>query len=434
MMPGVMTPSLRYKPPAAFDMPFGTVSMRSKSDWSGISLFEGEIMKDSMVGFHFAMVDTERTKITPAVNSRASGYAWGDGTVRGCIDGNLGGRMDEYFGQISSLFRRSTPQDYVARHKESFPDEKIAMVTDANGNLFWNLGHWIYTDGELHQHYRERFLGPQTALIIPDCGSPEIGALELDRIPEWVAHAVYGQQLIKGGDPVGLLCCDRDTKRPLASEFAGDFSHIVKLPYLASINRRIFEANIQMLHGLVDTAQMSELSRLASEQDCKNLVAKTNRLDPLIRSVIRGDHVTFHVSEQEDVVVEKLGDAGYSRDEYDLHQGRLWIALKRSCFGHSMIGMDYDGKTLSMLKVYTDFSRKGLMVEQVAELMLRISRAFGLNIRDGLLMSNGGDQRLGQLENGKVALIDRIGCTDLLYRGREGYGITSAFIFSEDGL
>ena len=425
---------LTYKPPAAIEMPFGTVSIRNKENaWSGISLFEGEIMKDTTIGFHFAMIDTESTRITPAVNSRGSGYAWGDATVRGCIDGDLGGRMGEYFGQVASVFRCSTPQDYAIAHLARLPGEKIAMVTDGNGNLFWNLGPWIYTNGELHQHYRERFLGAQTALIIPEEGCPRIGALDLDRIPEGVAHAVYGQRLINGGDRVSLLCSDKDTKRPLAAEFAGDFSHIVKLPYLASVNRRIFEANIRLLPALADMSGMSELSRLAFEQDCKNLVAKTVKLDPLIRSMILGERVAFDIPEPENVAIEKLGNAGYSMEEYDLTSGKLRIALKRSTFGHSMVGMDYDGKTMSMLKIYTDFSRKGLMLEQVAELMLRIARAFSMNIKDGLLMSNGGDLRLGQIDgSGKVTLIDRtLNCPDLLYRGREEYGITSAFIFTE---
>jgi len=419
-------------------MPFGRVTLHAKPQRrGGITLLEGKIAKDTPVPFHLALVDLQRVSVNPMVNALGQDYAWGDATVRGYIKGDWDTWMKDYFDEVAAVFRRATPQRFVRQFAASLKEAQIQMVTDANGNLFWNLGHWIYLHGTLYQHYRERLHGKQTAFVQPLDTLPSIGAINLreGKSTDGIQYAVSGQRLIRGGEIVDLLSFDTETGRPLSAEFVGDFSHLVRLPFLPSLSRQIFEANVRILPGEVDLSVMSSHARIVFEQDIRNRLARTRRIRPLIERIIRGETISIEVEEAETEVLEALAKSDYSPDDYSFTGGTqtLRIAFKKSRFGHSLIGLDSERQTLFNLKVYTDFSRRGLTLEETAALLLQAAGNLGLEVADAILMSNGGDLRTGLVdETNSVALIENsVEGDDLLYRGKSEYGITSAFIFTE---
>jgi hypothetical protein len=379
------------------------------------------------ITFHLAFVDLKRVAVTPLVNQAGLGYKWGDATVRGYISGS-----PEYFAEVNSVFRRLTLHDYFASFTAG--GDKL-MATDANGNLFWNLGHWIFTGGKLYRHFREVLRGGQTALIMPHDSVPLIGAVDFGRrdVFAGIRHAVFGQRLISGGQIVNILSTDKETGRPIVSEFAGDLNPLVAVPRIPSLSRQLFASSFDLLPEEVDPTGMSELARKVFEQDRPNLIAKSGTLHPLIKSVVAGKEVAFTVEESEQMIRAALKSAGYGSDySYESGTKTLRFAFRRAGFGYSLIGLDAGRETLFIGKTYTDFSRKGLTLEETALLLRAVCGSFGAEVADALVMSGGGDLRIGLAEaRAKLKLISTSEEGEpLLYRGGKNYGITSAFTFS----
>jgi len=188
----------------------------------GLVLFEAELVKkgstpngkDQSIPIHFMVVDMHELDVEPVANPLGLEYAWGDGTVRGYIDMDWQDWGSQYFSEVAGVFRAYTLDRFVQEREKS----RVVAAADANGNLFWNLGHWLFSESTLFSHYREELLGPQGAFFMPFEGLPSIGALSLDSADgrENIRAAVSGQRILRDGKIVGFTQTDAQTGRPLA--------------------------------------------------------------------------------------------------------------------------------------------------------------------------------------------------------------------------
>jgi len=381
-------------------------------------------------------VDTTRVGIKPMVNVSGDGFKWGDSTVRGYADLSEYSWTSRYFSQVSSVLRSRTLDDYAAEFVKTSNNARVIMATEANGNLFWNIGSWVFANGALHHHFRERVNGQQTSLILHHNNSPMIG---ISDIPNFLAQtnydAVSGQRLLADGRKLCITDRDPDTRRPLVCEFVGDMSVVSKIPFLSSVQLAIFLSNIRLLEEDVDTTGMSEYSKMIFDRDAHNFLSRSNEMSAVIRNVVNGKPISLKVTEKETVVREAMNSVGYSDDEYiyDRTSQTLTAKFMRSEFGHSITGLDDTGRTLLVFKLYTNNERQGLLIEEVLDAFTHSAAEIGHELRDAILMSSGGDLRIGLCEGSlPLRLLKRSSSgSNLLYKGAESYGVTSAFIFYE---
>lgn len=397
----------------------------------------GTVVYPSTLVFHQVVVDPSCVDLTPLVNESSHDIYWGDATVRGYVPLPFPER-EVYYSQIKAKFRRFTLASYRANldHLCHTPlSGRILMVADANGNLFWNLGQWVFTQGVLYQHFREKLVGSHTALFMDQAENLQIGALNLDQ-PLEVKWAISGTRIIREGRSVNLAEIDPDTQRPLLAEFYGDFNQVIQGGFSPLVSRALFRANVELYPQFTPLPRMltpiDDTTARILGRDFRGSFGKTSTLSPLIRAAYRGEAAEFIVEKDKDVLEEKLQKAGYRkgklsrRGTYQINPFR--IRFKRATFGHSLISTTEEGKLL-LTKTYSDpFTRKGLTIEDTARLAKRSASLLGFSIKDGILTSSGGDIRI-EVEN--KLLKESLSGETLLFWGEEEYGITSVLIFSQ---
>jgi len=407
----------------------------------GIRIFEGKVPARKVSGerctlpFHLTDVDLIKTSISLSVNHLGKDYKWGDATVRGYIDQSQIGWMKQYYDEVNGLLRAKTLNFHVKDFLTSNPQQNVVMATEANGNLFWNLGSWAFVDGILYQHYRERLEGKQTCLILPVGEKPRIGVLDMTNISDFFGcSAVSGQRLMLDFKKIGILDIDPGTERYLSAEFCGDFSVVSRLPFLRSVQLAVFLSNIKTSDENATTDGMSEFSRRIFEQDIGCFLSKTSGLSDLIKKIVLGETATLDVAEDRDEVIGAMVRSGYRFDDFifDGSTHQLTARFKRSIFGHSIAGIDPSGERLLAFKIYTNNERDGLTIEKSLDSFIAAASTIGFKIKDAILMSSGGDLRIGLCKGKAPPKLLNISSDgeNLLYKGGSEYGITSAFIFS----
>lgn len=400
----------------------------------GIELFETEItMRKGMSIVHNIIIDSNDMDLALLVNSKVADYHWADATVRGLVP--FEDWMKEYFEETDRTFRAMTVVDYA----DQIPS--AMMVTEANGNLFWNLGNWVFSNRTLYQHYREVLHGKHTAFVHHHSMGNQIESIDFDKENpfEGIEMAVSGIQIISGGKMIGLFNKHPITNRLLVSDFYGDISHLVNTVMCVPISKHLFYSLSTIEPEQVDIEKMSPLARKVFDHDIKSKLSKYTQLEcPALEKAIEGEPICVKVNDAVRVA-HNLDRFGYreepnlrSRGDYRLEEDKLTVRLLRSTFGHSMISTCNDGVVL-LTKVYTDNSRKGGFVEDMAEVILETSTKLGLNVRDTVITSNGSDLRIYQLGQNPHLLSHSKSGIHLTYRGDANYGITSAFAISKRG-
>jgi hypothetical protein len=400
----------------------------------GIDLFETEItMRKGMAIVHNMIIYSDVVNLALLVNSEVAEYNWADATVRGLIP--FESWMEEYFEETNKVFRAMSVVDYA----NQLPSAKI--VTEANGNLFWNLGNWVFSNETTFQHYREVLQGKHTAFVQHHSRGCQIETIDFDKEHpfEEIEMAVSGIQIISGGKRIGLLEQHPTTERLLVSDFYGDISHLVNTAMCVPINEHLFYSLSTIEPEQVDPEKMSPLARRVFDYDILSKLSKYTQLEcPTLEKAIEGEPICVKVDDATSVS-HSLERFGYRREsrlslrgDYHLEGDKLRVRLLRTTFGHSMISTCNDGVVL-LTKVYTDHSRKGGYIEDMVEVIMEASYKLGLNVRDTIIASNGGDLRIYQLGQDPHLISHSKSGIHLTYRGDANYGITSAFAISKRG-
>jgi hypothetical protein len=397
----------------------------------GINFFESQrTMRNGTCTIHNLVIDPRDIDLSIAVNSLANNYHWADCTVRGLVP--YEDWMKEYFEETSRLFRAKSVKDYAK------DNPKAICVSEANGNLFWNLGSFVFSNGNLFQHYREKFHGKQVALVHAQNGHYEIGAIDFNQGNPFkrIDYAVSGIPIITNGIQSQFFEPHQLTGRLLIAEFFGDMSQLLNTAMCVPLNRHLFYSLSQVEPEEVNLKKMSDLSRKVFEKDIKNKLSKYQGLSSgVLYSAMHGEPIRVRLDNFEsEQINQNLNRFGYENNpklqsigDYCIDNKFLNIRLLRATFGHGLTSICKDGIVL-FTKVYTDETRKGGYIEDMAEVVTESASDLGLIVKDTLVTSNGGDLRIYMPNSSRGFLSHSNSGMPLSYKGDINYGISSAFL------
>ena len=400
---------------------------------TNINIFENERkVRNGTCTIHSLVIDPRNMDLSVAVNSLGNNYNWADSTVRGLV--SYEEWMKEYFEETAKIFRRKSVKDYA---KES---QEVVVVTEANGNLFWNLGNFVFSKGNLFKHYREKICRKHAALIHKSSGSYEINSIDFDKKNPFneIDYAVSGIPIITAGEKSEFFKPHPLTGSILIAEFFGDLSQLLNTAMCVPVNNHLFYSLSQIEPEEVSLGKMSSLSKRVFEKDMKNKLSRFEGQNcQVLYSAMNGEPIRVKINGFEPELIEKrLKQFGYTKSPrleyigtYKIDNKFLNIRLLRSTFGHGLTSICEDGRIL-LTKVYTDDSRKGGYVEDMADIAVEEASQLGLTIKDTLITSNGGDLRV-YMPNSKIGFISHSASgMPLSYKGGEDYGITSSFLIN----
>jgi hypothetical protein len=295
-------------------------------------------------------------------------------------------------------------------------------VHNGNGNLFWNLGHFVCVDGLLFHHFRERLTGRHTALIQDNC-RVHIGVVDPTTICRQESWAVSGIRILRNGDVVDLLATDPETGRPVVNEFYGDLSHII----------RGFRLSLGFAGRMFDEAR--------DQSAIDGSFSKSAHSSPWMRDAVSGFTVNCRLTDDDDSdnVRERCSEYGYREapwhaslqgGEFALNAPRqMALSPVRATLGHSVLASTEDPERFVLVNTYTDPSRKGFTIEDTARLVRRVGASLGHGVKDGLLLASSGDPRIILHDSGTLTCLehDRQG-QRLLFKGGIDYGLSNMFL------
>lgn len=393
------------------------LSWRSANGGSRLEVWETTVPSRSRepITIHALPLDLSRCDLLPVVNSEGQGVSWRDDIVRG-----MRAWDSAHMESMRACFRRS-PYELTG---EMIRSNRLLGIVNGNGNLFWNLGHFVCLNGAVFHHVREHLAGVHTALI-SDGGRARIGAVDVSSF-ERSSWAVSGIRVLRGGDPVDLLETDPETGRPVAAEFYGDLSHIVRGFRLSlGFARRLFD----------ETADC-----LPAEQ---GLFHKSAHVSPWLRHAVSGLPVTCSLDDGDErqTVLKSCHSYGYREVAWGApmlagdfaldHAGHMAIAPLRATLGHSLLVSTTDPDRLILVNTYTDASRKGFTIEDTADLSRRVAQSLGYDAREALLLSSSGDPRIILNDRGLECLEHDTQGQRLLFKGGLDYGLSNMLLVCE---
>jgi hypothetical protein len=364
---------------------------------------------------HAALLPLDRLTLVPAVNPAGHGYGWKDGIVRGMLPWD-----QEHMARMNAVFRKS-PGRYL---DEAGHPEAVVAILSGNGNLFWNLGHFVFTASALYHHVREHVCGRQTALL-HDASGLRLAVVEPNRLGADTRFAVSGMRILRGGEPVDLLAADPDTGRPAVHDFYGDLTHVLHGFRLSvTLSRRLFQAASRVLHC-----------------DGREYFAKAEALGPLLRDAVCGYPVTCPLAPGDDSedVRASMSRFGYTErgwgerltaGSFALHgEGLLALACRRATLGHSVIASTEDPRLILLVNTYSDPDRKGFTLEDTARVVCRVASSLGHRAQDALVLSSSGDPRIVLRHGNELVCLERNRRGEtLLFKGGLGYGLSNVLL------
>lgn len=367
---------------------------------------------------HATELKLDRLDLDVVVNADAQGQRWEDAVVRGT---QPWGR--QHMAEMERLFRRS-PAEYL--RELSDPSAVIALL-NGNGNLFWNLGHFVICRGTHFHHFRERPVGCQTMLIAND-QSIKIDTVNMAELGSDTRFAVSGCRILRDSDPVDLVATDPQTNRPPLADFYGDMTHVLHGFRLSlALSRLVF-------------FQVSQRRRMGEHE----IYERARTLSPLIVDAVCGHPITCVLDSDDPIddirtrmeefgYLEHGGDERLTPGSYFLHdQHLLAIAFRRATLGHSIIASTRDEKTLLVVNTYTDATRKGFTLEDTARLVRRVGWSLGHEVVDAMILASSGDPRILLCEGERWRCLEKNARNQtLLFKGGLDYGLTSFIAVSE---
>jgi len=393
-------------------------SWRSASGGHRLKVWEATISSRNAVPItvHALPLDLDRFELLPSVNREGQGVNWRDDIVRGMRAWDAA-----HMESIRTCFRRN-PCELAG---ETISSNRLVAIVNGNGNLFWNLGHFVCIDGLVFHHVREHLAGVHIALV-QDGPRARIGAIDVAAFGR-SSWAVSGIRILRGGDPVDLLETDPQTGRPVATEFYGDLSHIVRGFRLSlGFAQRLFE----------ETAE-----RLPAQH---GMYCKSTQVSPWLRHALAGLPVTCGLddADERETILDSCRQHGYREiawggrmlagDVAVNSSGHMAIAPLRATLGHSVLVSTGDPDCLILVNTYTDASRKGFTIEDTADLARRVARSLGHDAREALLLSSSGDPRIILNDGGRLACLEHD--TDgqrILFKGGLDYGLSNMLLVCE---
>lgn len=260
-------------------------------------------------------------------------------------------------------------RDFAARH----PHERIAAWM-GNGNLLANPHFAAYAEGKIYclagepAHFAAR---AYTSLVVR-AGGVSIEPVRYARparvLPESVLCAAFGQQIVRGGEPLGSA---ELLRKAIAGEFF-DLRHLFLFPRIGRGTDRWVDAG------------------LAAFRDDAGRLLPAVLEDALAGRPVEADAREFAAGE----VACALEAKGYTLarrpsrpGDYRLAAGVLRFVPLPGVYPHSMVGIRADG-TLMAAAVSGLSNRAGLTIATASEFMCR------LGARDALLVDNGADVTL----------------------------------------
>lgn len=367
---------------------------------------------------HAAPIQLDKLTLAPAVNALGQGYVWKDGIVRGIVPWD-----QEHMIHMNQHLRKS-PREYLGELEAS---ESVVAILNGNGNLYWNLGHFVFVKGKLYHHFREHLCGPQTVLL-QDANGCRLATLGVDALSQKVDFAVSGCRIIHQGEPVDILSIDHETGRPVISEFYGDMTHVLHGFGLGrSLARRVFTESSQLVNW-----------------EGRSYYAKGDRSSAMLADAACGHPITCVLSSDDNIgpIRDSLNRYGYSEcrwgerltsGTFAFHKDNvLALAYRRATLGHSVIASTTDPNVLLLINTYTNQNRKGFTLEDTARLVLQSAASLSHCVKDALVISSSGDPRiiLRRSEN-FFCLQNNSQGELLLFKGGVDYGLTSILMVTE---
>lgn len=342
-----------------------------------------------------AWLEMDPRRIRPALSVQE---AWNGslGLIRGVrengvtIEDHIREELDER-GRVRDAGRRIFGAEEmrrdvwtVERHLAEFaarrPGERVAAWM-GNGNLLANPHFAGYQDGTLYCLAGEpaHFAARSYTSLVARAGGVSIETLRY-RAPGRVLSekgaditaeircATFGQQIVRGGEPLGG---EELLRKASAGEFF-DLRHVFLFPRIGRGRERWVDAG------------------LAAFRDGSGGLLRAALEDALNGRPVKADVREFDTEE----VAHALAAKGYTPSrrparpgEYSLAGGALRFVPLPGIYPHSMVGIRADGTLLAVAASGLS-NRAGLTLESAAELMRR------LGARDAILLDNGGDVTL----------------------------------------
>lgn len=364
------------------------------------------------ITMHIALISLDMFSLATAVNPVGQSYVWKDEIVRGMSKWD-----QQHMAHMNDFFRKN-PQQYL---NEYIDVNSVVTILNGNGNLYWNLGHFVYTNGKLFHHFRERFSGPQTALV-KDTSGVRIGTVDVTSLGKDVEFALSGCRIIRLGAPVDILSIDPETNRPVLSEFYGDLTHVLKGFRLSlSLSKHLFEDLSQVVHF-----------------SGHSYYAKAEQISDLLMDAVCGHPITCTLSSDDEVadIHKNMKQYGYKQmswkehllpGSFAIYRDRvLAIAYCRATLGHSLIASTKDPQIFLFVNTYTNSSRKGFILEDIARLVVQASASLGHCVQDALLISSSGDPRIILRKGKELVCLKRNKYGEvLLFKGGLEYGLSN---------
>lgn len=346
-----------------------------------------------------AWLEMDPRRIRPALSVQT---AWNGslGLIRGIrengvtVEDHIREELDEC-GRVRDAGRRIFGAEEmrrdvwtVERHLAEFaarrPGERVAAWM-GNGNLLANPHFAGFADGTLYCLAGEpaHFATRAYSSLVSRAAGVSIETLRYPGadITAEIRCATFGQQIVRGGQPLGR---EELLRKAIAGEFF-DLRHVFLFPRIGRGRERWVDAGLA-----------------AFRDDSGNL------LPAALDAALHGRTVEADVREFAAEEVERaLAAKGYAPSrsparpgEYSLAAGALRFVPLAGIYPHSMVGIRADGTLLAVAASGLS-NRAGLTLESAAELMLR------LGARDAIILDNGGDVTLAcgaQLARGRGRL------------------------------
>jgi len=289
----------------------------------------------------------------------------------GTLAYTLAGR-DKRIGDSGIRDSTITYHDHISRFERNDLQGRKVLGFVGNGDLLMNPWFVAWIEGELFHVkdepvYRRR--APYSSLIVWKDGRVSTeniyfrgGKIKLDdplgrNITKDVVYTTYGQRLMERG---------RFVPPYEISEQYYDLRHLVLFPFFSD------------QEGYLGLNQLEMDSRMR-EDALKKLPVKLDfRADK-----DRARKAMIEKNYQEVAKVEKEG-------QFRITEDKIFIIFKSGLFPHNIIGTTDKGRVVSI--VVTGWSNTaGLMLDKVGKLLDGIKEKHGLNIKDAILLDNGGD-------------------------------------------
>lgn len=289
----------------------------------------------------------------------------------GTLAYTLAGR-DKRIGGSRILDSTITYHNHISRFESNDPQGRKILGFVGNGNLLMNPWFVAWIEGELFHVKDEpvyRRKAPYSSLIVWRDGRVSIeniyfrgGKIKLDDpsgkdITKDVVYTTYGQRLVARG------CFVLPYE---ISEQYYDLRHLLLFPFFSD------------QEGCLGLNQLEMDSRIR-EDALKKLPVKLDfRTDK-----DRAREALSEKNYQEVAKVEKEG-------QFRITEDKICIILKSGLFPHNIIGTTDKGRVVSI--IVTGWSNTaGLMLDKASNLFDGIKEKYGLDIKDAILLDNGGD-------------------------------------------